>query len=176
MNKIPGGAFIVARKIFQSDLWVNKPASWKVIWIYILGKVNHTARGDLDVGEGFFNFSKELKQIDIECTPDKIKKFLRYAKGGPGGRPGTDPLISTRKSTRGIIIKVLKYSEYQDLYNYRSTDPSTQRTESKHQPSTTIYNNEEKREKKKEEPFDDFERYEKEDKAFIEKLMSGAYD
>lgn len=145
MNKIKGGAFLIARKMFESDLWLNKPASWKVIWIYILGKVNHTPHNGLEAGEGYFNFSKECKLIDMDCTPDKIKKFIQYAKQGRMGAHDEStniaPLISTRRSTRGMIIKVLNYKKYQDLSNFRSTGSDQNEAREKHETSTTIYNN-----------------------------------
>jgi hypothetical protein len=131
--KIPGGAFKIARKIFTSELWLKKPSTWKVIWIYIIGKVNHEPYGVLGEGEGFFNFTEEIKLIGNDCTPDKIKKFLQYAR--------ESSMISTMKSTRGMIIKVLNYSEYQDLDNFRRTTESTSKAREKHERSTTIYNN-----------------------------------
>ena len=42
---IENGAFQVARRMFESEIWLRKPSSWKVIWIYILGKVNHKDKG-----------------------------------------------------------------------------------------------------------------------------------
>lgn len=130
---IEGGAFLLARKIFTSEVWLKKPASWKIIWIYILGKVNHKTRNGMERGSGFFNFTEEIKDIGIDCTPDKIKKFLHYAR--------ESLMISTMKSTRGMLIKVLNYSDYQDLDNFRSTTESTREAPEKHQRSTTIHNN-----------------------------------
>jgi len=131
--KIQGGAFLIARKIFTSELWLRKPSTWKVIWVYILGKVNHEPYNGLDEGEGFFNFTEEIKYIGNDCTPDKIKKFLQYAR--------KSSMIRTTRSTRGIIIKVLNYSDYQDLTNFRRTNESTREAREKHERSTPIYNN-----------------------------------
>jgi hypothetical protein len=130
---IKGGAFLVARKLFTSEVWLKKPATWKVIWIYILGKVNHDTYNGMEKGEGFFNFSEEKKSIGIDCTPDVIKKFLQFAR--------ESSMISTTRSTRGMIVKVLNYKEYQDLFNFKSTEESTREAREKHERSTTIYNN-----------------------------------
>jgi len=132
-DEIPEGAFFVARKIFNSELWLRKPSSWKVIWIYILGNVNHTARRGLDRGEGFFNFSEEIRDIGIDITADKIKKFLCFAR--------RNSLLDTTRSTRGMIVKVLNYNKYQDLQNYRSTTNGTREAREKHERSTPINNN-----------------------------------
>lgn len=121
---IAEGAFQVARKIFSSKLWLTKPASWKVIWIYIIGKVNHTADKNHKEGEGFFNFTNECKLIGQDITPDMIKKFLQYGR--------RMAILSTIRSTRGLTLKVLNYKYYQDLSNYRSTTSSTKEAREKH--------------------------------------------
>jgi hypothetical protein len=127
------GAFQIARKIFDSELWLEKPASWKVIWIYILGKVNHKESGRFKRGEGFINFTYSRREIGIDITPDIIKKSLSFfRKSG---------MIDTKRSTRGLIIKVLKYNEYQTLDNYTSTKVSTTQAREKHERSTPINKN-----------------------------------
>lgn len=129
-----GGAFFLARKLFESELWLDKPASWKVIWIYIIGNVNHASNSRFNRGEAHFNFTREKHDIGIDITPDMIKKCLAWLRGSG--------MISTTRSTRGMIVKVLKYDEYQDLKNYnRSTTRSTSKARDKHERSTTINKN-----------------------------------
>jgi hypothetical protein len=132
-NFINGGAFQIARKIFESDLWLNKPATWTKIWVYILGNVNHKKNGKFERGEGFFNLTRELKNIGKDITSDMVKKFCEYAR--------RSEMVSTRRSTRGIIIKVIKYDVYQSLGNYVSTSLGTREAREKHERSTTINKN-----------------------------------
>lgn len=132
-EKIFGGCFQIARKIFNSDIWLNKPSKWKVIWIYILGNVSHSKNDKFEIGEGFFNFSKDRKLIGNDISLDTIKKFVGWARGCL--------MIRTTKSTRGTKIKVLNFAKYQDIDNYRSTKQSTLKALSKHFKSTTINNN-----------------------------------
>lgn len=131
------GAFVISRNIFESDVWVNKPAFWAKLWIYILGNVNHHDSPTCERGTGFFNFSGKDSKICREEAPDKVKKFLKYAK--------SSTMISTKKSTRGIYITVLNYNYYQSLSNYtsttNSTTPSTIEAPQKHHRSTTIDKN-----------------------------------
>lgn len=145
-TKIKGGAFQIARKIFESEIWLSKPATWTKIWLYILGRVNHEDNSVCSRGEGFFQWKKEFKLVGRDITPDMIKKFIKYAKTGDGTDPHCDPhcdpMVSTRRSTRGMYIKVLKYNTYQDFTSYRSTNKSTKKALRKHQESTTINNNE----------------------------------
>jgi len=135
--EINGGAFLIARQIFESEIWLNKPSSWKIIWIYIFGKVNHSNNKTYKKGEGFFNFSQELKMIGIDITYDNIRHCLQFLK--------ISKMISTTKSTRGMIIKVNNYNKYQTLLNYKSTikstNPSTTKAQPKHNESTTINKN-----------------------------------
>ena len=132
-DKIKNGAFQIARQLFNSQLWLEKPSSWKIIWIYILGKVNHDNNKHFNRGEGFFNFTQELKQIGRDISYDQIRHSMTYFK--------KSGMLSTIKSTRGIIIKVLKYNKFQTLDNYKSTTESTMKAQSKHNESTTINKN-----------------------------------
>ena len=123
-QKIDKGAFMIARQIFESELWLRKPSTWKVIWIYILGRVNHGPFQGLERGEGFFNFSQEKREIGIDVTDDMIKKFLRFAR--------ESEMISTTRSTRGMTIKVNNYDKFQDFEAYKSTTRSTREAREKH--------------------------------------------
>ena len=138
--RIYNGAFIVARQILNNELWLYKPASWAKIWIYILARVNFADNGKFKRGEGYFNFRQEAKNIGLDVTTNKIKKFMRYAR--------RVLMISTRRSTRGMIIKVLNYDKYQTLDNYSGTMRGTKEAPEKNQGSTPIDKNG-KNEKKK---------------------------
>lgn len=132
-EKFYGGAFFVARKLFQSDIWLYKPSSWKIIWIYILGKVNHKNNGKFKRGEGYFNFTNERKSIGNDITPDTIKKFLRFARDSL--------MVSTNRSTRGMVIKIINYNRYQILENYKAPLQAPVKAREKHERSTPINKN-----------------------------------
>ncbi|NHZ87197.1 MAG: hypothetical protein GWP19_15210 [Planctomycetia bacterium] len=124
------GAFHIARQLFDSEIWTNKPATWNKIWIYILGQVKYNDTDKFKRGECFFNFSRERKDIGIDITEDMIKKCLTYLR--------KSGMIRTLRSTRGTIVKVLNYNYFQTLENYASTTPSTREAREKHEPSTPI--------------------------------------
>ena len=127
------GAFQIARKTFDSEIWLKKPSTWFKIWVYIVGKVNHKDNKQFKRGEGFFNFSEEKRKIGFDITYDTIKHCLTCFR--------KFEMIDTIRSTRGVIIKVLKYDTYQTLDNYGSTIPSTREAREKHERSTTINKN-----------------------------------
>ncbi len=124
------GAFHIARQIFDSEIWTNKPATWNKIWIYILGKVKYNDTDRFKRGECFFNFSRERKDIGIDITEDMIKKCLTYLR--------KSEMIRTLRSTRGTVVKVMNYNHFQTLENYTSTTQSTREAREKHERSTPI--------------------------------------
>jgi hypothetical protein len=135
----------IHRKLLDSELWLMRPVSWKLIWIYILMSVNHEPKAGFERGEGFFNYEVERDLIGRDITIDMIKKFIRYAKGPPQGKHrendknyASEPMISTRRSTRGVRIKVLNYHLYQMDDREQSTNPSTKKALRKHLESTPI--------------------------------------
>jgi len=132
-NIIYGGAFQLARQIFSSEVWLEKPATWKVIWIYILGKVNHKDNGKFKRGEGFFNLTREREQIGIDISYNVIREAMRYFR--------KSKMIDTTKTTRGVIIKVIKYNEYQTLDNFQNTTENKVKTKPKHNENTMINKN-----------------------------------
>jgi hypothetical protein len=120
----PVGATIWARKTINSEVFRDKPDKWFKIWFYIVSRVNYADNGQYERGECFIQ-SGEIER-ETKATPDQVKKCLAWHRGKHS--------ISTRRSTRGIHIKVLKYAIYQDLNNYKSTRKALE----KHQRSTTI--------------------------------------
>ena len=128
------GAFLIARKLLQSNLWAEKPSTWTKIFIYILSNVNHSDNGRFKRGQGFFNFSAEKKFIGIDITDDVIKKFISFAR--------ESGFLSTTRSTRGNVVTVLNYNHYQQLYNYSSTTNGTREAREEHERSTPIHKNE----------------------------------
>jgi len=108
--------FQISRKIFENELWLYKPAAWIKIWVYILGKVNHTPNDLFDRGEGYFNFAKNIDALGEGVTISKVKSFLVYAR--------RMSILTSRRTTRGTVIKVLKYDENQ-TYNHCTTTSST---------------------------------------------------
>lgn len=128
------GAFHIARQIFDSEIWTDKPSTWNKIWIYILGKVKYTDTDKFKKGECFFNFSRERKDIGIDITEDMIKKCLTYLR-----KRG---MIRTLRSTRGTVVKVMNYNYFQTLENYvqegaRQNDTKKQKSEISRTTSST---------------------------------------
>jgi hypothetical protein len=111
---IPEGCILLARKTQESDIWVIKPSWWLKVWTYILMKVNHTDNKYFKRGENMFS----RKEIHLHCHLsmdgvgiEAIANLFRYLR--------ENGMIHTQKTTRGIVIKVTNYDEYQKLENYK---------------------------------------------------------
>lgn len=138
MNKqarIPGGATIWARQTLDSAIFKDKPAMWFKIWFYIVNRVNFEDNKWFERGECFIKYGWISDYTG--ATEGEIQSFLRWAK--------QSEMVSTRKTTRGMVVKVLNYDLFQTLDNYysdiktdtESTQESTRNPDGIH----TIYKN-----------------------------------
>lgn len=134
-EQIDGGCILLSRQIFENKLWY-KSAEFFKIFIYIMGKVNYKD-GYFEKGEALFNFSEEKIP---GCTKTQIYEFLRWAKS-----PKIE-ILTTQKTTRGVVVKLNNYKHYQDLTNYKNQDTyqDTPKTQPKH---TQHYKKERKKER-----------------------------
>ena len=133
-------AFLISRSIYDSDIFL-KPAEWLKIWIYILWKVNYSDTKQFNRWENYFNFDEIARNCKTSYnTVNKCVVFLRKARQ-----------IETSKTTRWLIIKVLNYSKYQDIDNYKAKqkqDKSKIEAKQKQDKSNTIKEEKNKRIKK----------------------------
>ena len=105
---INGGCILLSRQILNSDIW-KKPPEYLKIFLYILLKVNH--KDELfERGSNFFNFSEQRPD---GVTKNQIYDFLRWAKSKKIG------ILTTQKTTRGVVVKVNNYDKYQTIENYK---------------------------------------------------------
>jgi uncharacterized protein YerC len=105
---IEGGATIWARQTIESEVFANKPDKWFKIWFYLINRVSFQDSKRLKRGELFLKYEWICQACC--CTKGQLDKFLRWAK--------SVDMLSTQKSTRGMIVKINRYSYYQQLDNY----------------------------------------------------------
>lgn len=133
------GYIKLARQSMESDIWHKPPLYWK-IWSFILMKANYQDDEKVKRGE-FVTTISELQEAGSyyvgyrKVTPSQkqIRKILEYfrsqnspdyedlAKGCTKGHTKGHtkvPMVGTTKVTNGILIKVLKYAEFQASENY----------------------------------------------------------
>lgn len=108
--KIDGGATLWARKTIESDLFMWRSHVWFKIWFYIVNEVNHREIRHFQRGEGLITYLDIRRKTG--ASHNQVKHCIEYLKNAR--------MIATRKTTRGMIVKVLNYDKYQSLENYKS--------------------------------------------------------
>jgi hypothetical protein len=120
---IHGGYLIKPRKIFDADsTMMNAPPLWWKLWDWMVASANYKNHGDLHRGQLFTSIDdmRDAMSWRVGYRIDKPTKgqirtcYLAFVNEG---------MITVAKTTRGIIITVVKYAEYQDIKSY---DSSTQ--------------------------------------------------
>lgn len=108
MRKDRNGFILIARSIEESEIW-NKPAEWLKIWIHILLGVNHKDGKLFKRGEGYFKYNFIAQSCRV--TAKVVDNYLQW-----GRKRG---LVKTSRRKYGVVIKVLKYEQYQDAGKYK---------------------------------------------------------
>lgn len=137
---IKGGYYIKARKI-QNSAISKSPPHVREIWDWILKEANHKdnsvcKRGQCirtynDIREGLAWYIGWRKMMYSKWQCEIAMKWLKKAT-----------MLTTQKTTRGILITVLKYDLYQDPKNYESHTVSHKKATRKPQTTDTINKNE----------------------------------
>jgi len=111
------GKFFIHREIFESDVW-EKPAYYLKVWIWIIGKANWKTikKGGKTYHRGEFLTSYEqiIKKNSWKIgwrteylEKDEVFDVLEFLR--------KTQRITTKKTTKGLWIKVIKYDEFQKL-------------------------------------------------------------
>ena len=104
MAKIKNGALIWARQTIKSDIFYQKPAVWFKIWFYLVSKVNYVDNKLFKRGTNFFTY--EQIQLATKAKRSQVDGFIRWAK--------KESMLTTEKTTRGMIVTVLNYCKFQE--------------------------------------------------------------
>ena len=127
MPKIPGGYYIKARKIQESQIQ-KKPPHVREIWDWLLMNANHSTvkyngfevkRGQLfrtykEIRDGLSWFVGYRKMMYSENQTKKAMKTLRECL-----------MIDSAKALGGVLITIINYDTYQNPKNYERTNDST---------------------------------------------------
>ena len=136
---IKGGYYIKARKIQDSEIAHSAPCI-REIWDWILKEANHQdtricnrgecVRSYKDIQNGLAWYIGWRKMTYTKHDCENTMKWLRK-----------HTMVTTKKTTRGIIITVLNYDYYQNPKNYENHKENTTRTTTKPQTTDTINKN-----------------------------------
>lgn len=143
MTKINGGYYMKARCIQNSEISIMPPYI-REIWDWLLKEANHSdkksngssiKRGQLirtfkDIQEGLKWMIGYRKMTYKKWQCENSMRFLR--KQG---------MVTTMKTTRGMLITICNYSLYQDPKNYESNTRAVTKTTVNKQLTDTINKN-----------------------------------
>jgi len=113
---IPGGYILKARKTLESDL-MDKPPLWSKLWDWMLLRAEWRSDSRLQRGQ-FWTTIEDMREamswyVGYRKVMPTVKELRRAYEGL---REGT--MIGTTKGTRGMLVTVLNYNEYQNPKNY----------------------------------------------------------
>ena len=139
IEPIPGGSFLIARKIFKSKIWLKPPFYLKT-FLWILGNANYSDRQkhgyNYRRGELITTYDEIIKGVSYYHnrhhtlpTLKQIRRILEWLetegmiivqplRNNELGLTRADPRAQTRAYV-GIRIIVVNYGTYQDLENYK---------------------------------------------------------
>lgn len=149
MALIQGGYYLKARSIQNSEI-AHCPPHIREIWDWLIKEANHKdcktngkiiMRGEVfcsyeDIIEGLSWYVGWRKTSYSRSDCETAMKWLRKAT-----------MITTRKTTRGMVISIVNYDKYQNPTNYENHTETYRRTTLEPQTRHTINKNE-KNEKK----------------------------
>lgn len=154
--QVEGGFFLLARQLIGPESWLmSKPPLWLKLWIWMLGKANFKDRGRLKRGQFVTSIAEMQEAMSYwigyrKTTP--TREEIRSAYQAFAGRHETapedqtkPPMITTTKTTRGMIITVCNYNKFQDFRNYESHSETHDDNAAK--PPTTPHDRERMRKK-----------------------------
>jgi hypothetical protein len=125
------GATVWLRKTIESDIFYWKPDKWFKIWFFLINKVNHKDTKLFKRGSNFTTYQEIA--LYTKATKHQIDQFIRWAK--------EQQMLTTQKTTRGMIVFIVKYNEYQDYIKSKNDTGDETKTKQKRNINDTINNN-----------------------------------
>lgn len=104
------GATNWGRKTLLSDIFFKKPDKWFKIWFFLVNRANHKDNKQFKRGQSFTTYNEIAHYTG--ATKNQIDQFMRWSK--------KEAMLTTQKSTRGMIVSLLTYDKYQTLDNYKN--------------------------------------------------------
>jgi len=139
MGPIDNGATIWARQTIDSEIFKDKSHVWFKIWFYLITRMHFADNGKLNRGQ------RQLKYEWISdatgATKHQIDMFIRWAK--------KSQMLTTHKTTRGMVVTICNYDYYQDLDNYKTDTETEMKPKQNRNRNDTILKKEKKEKKEK---------------------------
>lgn len=141
---IHGGYILKARKILESEL-MDKPPLWSKLWDWMLLRAEWRTGAKLERGQ-FLTSVDDMREAmswlvgyrRVTPTKDEIRSaYEGFTKAA---------MVTTTKTTRGMIVTITNYCTYQTPENYEARNEARDEKDAK--PAMTPYDSKEEKESK----------------------------
>lgn len=136
---IPGGYFIKARKIKDSDIAHCAPVI-REVWDWLLMECNHKPYNGINRGQCVRRIADIQDGLHWYVGYRKMTYSKTQCEGALEHLRKTQ-MITTAKTTRGLIITICNYEFYQNPKNYEDNNEGNKKTTRRQQHPDTIYKN-----------------------------------
>ena len=127
-NNLNGSIFL-ARQLLESEIFFWKSDKWFKIWIFLLLSVNFTDTKLFKRGEGLFTYQETA--IKCKATTNQVKHCFEYLRKAN--------MIATHRTTRGLIVNIIKYPDFQDLKaNQKATEKLKAQAEKRMEQASSV--------------------------------------
>lgn len=113
---IEGGYILLARKIVDSEL-MNKPPHYVKLWVWMLGRAFWKDGDQLKRGQ-FLTTISEMQEAGGYYVGARKKLLTRDEVRSCYEAFSKATMITTAKTTRGMVVTILNYDYYQNFSNY----------------------------------------------------------
>ncbi|MBC9873861.1 hypothetical protein [Macrococcoides bohemicum] len=144
--KIPKGYTILPRIILEQEIWKMSPLHFKV-YTYLVNKASHVTNDKYERGVCLVTISElqdtcsynvgYRKERPTKHQIDNVLRWLRKTYEATDGNGTKAPMITSTKTTRGMLVKVHDYSFYQDSKNYENDSVYVNENDTKTTAKTT---------------------------------------
>jgi hypothetical protein len=150
---IDGGYVLLARKSQHCDELINGPPIRSKLWHWLLIKANYRDGDKLRRGQLFTTIAEMREAMAYRIGYRKIIPSIDQIRSAYEALAKAT-MITTTKTTRGLIVTICNYSFYQNPKNYEAHTEAHTEDVPKPTPGPTLYQKKE-RTKKKEKPVSD---------------------
>lgn len=148
MNKptsISGGYILLARKLLESEL-MEKPSHYLKLWVWMLAKANWKDRDKLRRGQ-FVTTIAEMQDAGGYMVGYRVRRLTRDEVRSAYEAFTKASMITTAKTTRGMIITICNYELYQNAEHYEAhKEPPVENTA---KPQVTPHDTEERKKRRR---------------------------
>lgn len=120
------GYILIARKLFDPELskLMNKPPLYLKLWMWMVSKANFKDRGKLQRGQFMASIAQMQKAMTYKIGYRNVVPTKDQIRGAYETFMKTN-MITTAKTTRGLIVTILNYDKYQLPGNYETHNEDT---------------------------------------------------